>query len=61
MADFTETPHAEDFAMELCDLYDNEIADLITEYRGRGLSTKWIKMILKDTLNWDELFDEDDE
>jgi DNA-binding transcriptional regulator YhcF (GntR family) len=61
MADFTETPHAEDFAMELGDLYDNEIDDLITEYRGRGLSKEWIKTILKDTFNWDELLDEDEE
>ena len=53
MADFTETPHAEDFAMELGDLYD-KIDDLITEYRGRGLSKEWIKTILKDTLNWDD-------
>lgn len=59
MADFTETPHAEDFAMELGDLFDNEIADLITEYRGRGLSSEWIKAVLKVTLDWDELVDED--
>lgn len=37
MADFTETPHAEAFAMELCDLYDNEIADLIDDLRAEGM------------------------
>ena len=60
MADFTETPHAEDFAMELAG-YAEELADLIYEYRERGLSKEWIKTIFEDVLNCDELFDEDDD
>lgn len=60
MADFTETPYAEDFAMELAG-YAEELADLILEYRERGLSKEWIKTIFEETINCDELFDEDDD
>ena len=47
--DFTEIPHAEDFAFEL--------GELITEYKSRGLDEKIISRILESEL--DELvFDE---
>lgn len=42
MADFTETPHAEDFAYEL--------GELIDEYVGRGLSEEWIARIMQGTV-----------
>lgn len=58
--DYTETPHAEDFAMELAG-YAEELADLIDEYRRRGLSKEWIRTIFQETLVCDDLFDIDDE
>lgn len=40
MADFTETPHAEDFAYELGELIDSYAME-------RGLSTEWIARIMQ--------------
>lgn len=58
--DFTETPYAEDFAMELGE-YAEKIADLIVAYRARGLPLQWIETIIEDTLCRDELFDDEDD
>ena len=43
MADFTETPHAEDFAMEL--------GELIDDYEQRGLDPTWIRLLLNSAIN----------
>ena len=48
--DFTETPHAEDFAMEL--------GELIEAYRERGLDAGWMHDILLSTA--EDLEEEDD-
>ena len=37
--DFTETPHAEDFLMEL--------ADLVQEYINRGIKPKTVKWVFE--------------
>ena len=48
--DFTETPHAEDFAMEL--------GELIEAYRERGLDAGWMHDILLSTV--EDLEEEED-
>lgn len=52
--DFTETPHAEDFAMEL--------SELLGDYYRRGLSVKNMKWIFDMCIEEDYMFEpEDDE
>ena len=48
--DFTETPYAEDFAMEL--------GELIEAYRERGLDAGWMRNILLSTT--EDLEEEED-
>ena len=52
--DYTETPHAEDFAMEL--------SELIGDYYRRGLSIENVKTVFNDCIEEDYMFEpEDDE
>ena len=43
MTDITETPYAEDFAAELC--------ELVEEYQRRGLSDEWVIELLKSQMH----------
>ena len=47
--DYTETPHAEDFAMEL--------SELIGDYYRHGLSIANIKTIFNDCIEEDYMFE----
>ena len=52
MADFTETPYAEDFHMEL--------GDLVDEYLDRGMTTATLRMVVKLIMDEVALGEEDE-
>ena len=51
--DYTETPHAEDFAMEL--------SELIADYYRCGLSITNIKTIFNDCIEEDYMFEPEED
>lgn len=51
--DYTETPYAEDFSMEL--------SELIADYYRRGLSIQNIKTIFNDCIEEDYMFEPEDD
>lgn len=51
--DYTETPYAEDFSMEL--------SELIADYYRRGLSLNNIKTIFNDCIEEDYMFESEED
>ena len=51
--DYTETPYAEDFSMEL--------SELIADYYRRGLSLNNIKTIFNDCIEEDYMFEPEED
>ncbi len=51
--DYTETPYAEDFSMEL--------SELLADYYRRGLSIQNIKMIFNDCVEEDYMFEPEED